>query len=248
VTTISIESDKRSANEEQECLPENIRQEIFIVMPAFNEATTVRSVVKELTGLYPHVIVVDDGSSDDTSSKALSSGATLLRHPVNLGQGAALQTGIEYSLLAGAQVIVTLDADGQHYVRDVARLVTPILKGKADIVLGSRFLGQAIDIHLSRRILLKGGILFTRLVSGVSLTDVHNGLRAFSRRAAKKIHIKINRMAHASELIDQIKRSNYPYVEVPVRLRYTDYTRRKGQKSLDVFRIVADYVLGRIIR
>lgn len=245
---ISFKSDKQISNDDLNALPENIRQGIFIVIPAYNEATTVKSVVQDLSELYPHVIVVDDGSSDNTSSEALSSGATLLRHAVNLGQGAALQTGIEYSFLAGAQVIVTFDADRQHHVRDVFKLVTPILKGEADIALGSRFLGQAIDIHLSRRILLKGGILFTRFVSGVSLTDVHNGLRAFSRQAAKKIHINLNRMAHASELIDQIMKSNYRYVEVPVQLRYTDYSRRKGQKALDAFLIVTDYILGRIFR
>lgn len=97
-------------------------------MPAYNEATTIKSLVLKLSELYPNVVVVDDGSSDDTSSEALSSGAILLRHLVNLGQGAALQTGIEYSLLAGAQVIVTFDADGQHRVRDVAKLVLPILR------------------------------------------------------------------------------------------------------------------------
>jgi glycosyltransferase involved in cell wall biosynthesis len=229
-------------------MSEHLFQKIFIVIPAYNEAVTVGEVVQELSILYPHVIVVDDGSSDDTSLKALSSGALLLRHVANLGQGAALQTGIEYSLLAGAQVIVTFDADGQHYASDVAKLVTPILRGEADIVLGSRFLGKAIDMHLSRWILLKSGIFLTRVLSGVTLTDVHNGLRAFSRRAAKRLHININRMAHASELIDQIKKSNYCYIEVPVQLRYTDYTRRKGQKSLDAFRILADYILGRIAR
>ena len=229
-------------------MPRDIRQGIFIVIPAYNEDRTIGNVVREVSELYPHVVIVDDGSSDNTSSEALASGAILLSHTVNLGQGAALQTGIEYSLLAGAKVIVTFDADGQHLVGDVNDLVTPILKGEADIVLGSRFLGQAIDIHLSRKILLKGGILFTRLVSGVSLTDVHNGLRAFSSRAARKIHININRMAHASELIDQIKKTNYRYVEVPVQIRYTKYTRIKGQTSFDAFRIMADYILGRIIQ
>jgi glycosyltransferase involved in cell wall biosynthesis len=229
-------------------LADGVRRKIFVVVPAYNEATTVRSVVRELLQLYPSVIVVDDGSSDETSSEALSSGATLLRHAINLGQGAALQTGIEYSLSAGARVIATFDADGQHLSSDVVNLVTPILDGQADIVLGSRFLGRAEDIPFTRWVLLKGGILFTRLVSGVNLTDVHNGLRAFSRRAAKKLHITINRMGHASELIDQTKRSKLSYVEVPVQVRYTEYSRRKGQNALSAFRIVVDYVLGRIIQ
>jgi len=185
-------------------LSEIERQDVFIVIPAYNEATTIRQVIRELIEFFPHVVVVDDGSSDDTFLEALSSGATLLQHVINLGQGAALQTGIEYSLRAGACVIVTFDADGQHCSDDVSKLVKPIFRGQAEIVLGSRFLGRAENIPPLRWFLLKGAILFTRLASGVSLTDVHNGLRAFSRKAAKNLDIKINRMAHASELIDQI--------------------------------------------
>ena len=229
-------------------LSEIERKDVFIVIPAYNEATTVRQVIRELIEFFPHVVVVDDGSSDNTFLEAQASGATLLRHVINLGQGAALQTGIEYSLRAGACVIVTFDADGQHCSEDVSKLVKPIFRGQAEIVLGSRFLGQAENIPPSRWFLLKGAILFTRLVSGVSLTDVHNGLRAFSRKAAKDLDIKINRMAHASELIDQIIKSNLRYIEVPVQLCYTDYTRKKGQKTFGAFRIVTDYILGRIFR
>lgn len=201
-----------------------------------------------LTKIFPNVVIVDDGSFDETSSQAFRFGATVLPHVINLGQGAALQTGIEYSLSAGAQIIVTFDADGQHHIPDIEKLVTPILNGESDIVLGSRFLGQALNIGLSRKILLQGGILFTRVMSGVSLTDTHNGFRAFSRRAARRINITMNRMAHASELIDQMIKSDYLYTEVPVRIKYTDYTRKKGQQSMDVFRIIIDYILGRIIR
>jgi glycosyltransferase involved in cell wall biosynthesis len=242
---ISIEQNTSIADEG---LSEIERQDVFIVIPAYNEAITVRKVIRELIEFFPHVVVVDDGSSDETSLETLSSGADLLRHVINLGQGAALQTGIEYSLRAGARVIVTFDADGQHCSDDISKLVRPIFRGQADIVLGSRFLGEAENIPPSRWFLLKGAILFTRLVSRVSLTDVHNGLRAFSRKAAKNLDIKINRMAHASELIDQIKRSNLCYVEVPVQLRYTEYTRKKGQKTLGAFRIITDYILGRIFR
>lgn len=204
--------------------------------------------MQELLALYPHVIVVDDGSSDETYSETISSKVTLLHHVINLGQGAALQTGIDYSLLAGARVIVTFDADGQHCAKDVAKLVFPIIEGEVDIVLGSRFQCQAENIPFSRRLLLKCGILFTRIVSGVTLTDVHNGLRAFSRRFAEKLHININRMAHASEIIDQIKQNNLNYKEVPVRVRYTEYSRKKGQGTLDAFKILTDYILERIIR
>jgi glycosyltransferase involved in cell wall biosynthesis len=229
-------------------LPESVLKGIFIVVPAYNEGKTVREVVQELLTFYPNVIVVDDGSCDETYSKTLSSKATLLRHLINLGQGASLQTGIDYSLRADAKVIVTFDADGQHCAKDVAKLVVPIIEGEADIVLGSRFLCQVKDIPFSRKLLLKCGILFTRIVSGVTLTDVHNGLRAFSRRFAEKLNININRMAHASEIIDQIKQNNLCYKEVPVQVRYTEYSRKKGQSTLDAFKILTDYILERIIR
>ena len=216
-------------------------------MAAYNEAKTIKDVVEELLYFYPHVVVVDDGSYDKTSAEISCSKATLLRHVINVGQGAALQTGITYSLRVGAKIIVTFDADGQHCANDIAKLVQPIIEGQVDIALGSRFLGQAEDIPISRIVLLKCGILFTRLVSGVALTDVHNGLRAFSRRFAEKLNIHINRMAHASEIIDQIKQ-NFFYAEVPVRLRYTEYSRNKGQNALGAFKIIADYILERIIR
>jgi len=246
--TISSIIDRQDINSVEKHLPESVRKGIFIVIPAYNEAKTVREVVQELLASYTHVIVVDDGSSDETYSETLTSRATLLHHVINLGQGAALQTGIDYSLRAGAKVIVTFDADGQHCAKDVAKLVIPIIEGEADVVLGSRFLCQVEDIPVSRRLLLKCGILFTRLVSGMTLTDAHNGLRAFSRRFAEKLHISINRMAHASQIIDQIKQNNLYYKEVPVRVRYTEYSRKKGQGALGAFKILTDYILERIIR
>lgn len=242
---ITFSSDKQNAIER---LSESWRQGTYIVVPAYNEAQTVKGVVTELLEFYPHVVVVDDGSYDQTSAELHCSGATLLRHVINLGQGAALQTGIIYCLRVGAKIIVTFDADGQHCANDIARLVEPITEGQADIVLGSRFLGQAEDIPVSRRVLLECGILFTRLVSGVALTDVHNGLRAFSRCFAEKLNININRMAHASEIIDQIKQNNFFYKEVPVNLRYTEYSRKKGQNALGAFKILTDYIMERIIR
>lgn len=221
---------------------------VFVVVPAYNESEVVGQVVEALRRDYPKVVVVDDGSTDNTPELARAAGATVLRHVINRGQGAAIQTGIEFSLLSGASHIVTFDADGQHQVADIARLLEPILRGECEIAMGSRFLGEAIDLPASRRLMLKLGVLFTRFTSGVSLSDVHNGLRAFSRKAAERIHIRLDGMAHASELIDLIHRSGLFYKEVPVTIRYTEYSRAKGQSTRGAIRIAWHYLLGRVVR
>ena len=144
--------------------------------------------------------------------------------------------------------VVTFDADGQHCVEDIAAMVEPILRGTCEITLGSRFLGTSENVPPSRKLTLRLAVLFTRIFSGVKLTDAHNGLRAFSRAAAGKIQIKLDRMAHASELIDQIKRSGLPFTEVPVRIRYTEYSLGKGQTARGALQIVVQYLLGKVLQ
>ncbi len=219
-----------------------------LILPAYNEAATIGEVVREVAEVYEHVVVVDDGSTDATGAEARAAGATVLRHAVNRGQGAALQTGIAYSLRRGARCVVTFDSDGQHRVADVAKLLEPIRRGEAEIVLGSRFLGTAPRIPWFRRGLLRCAVVFTWAVSGVRLTDAHNGLRAFSRRVAKRLDIRLDRMAHASEMVDQIRRMGLPYVEVPVEIRYTRYSRAKGQNASAAVRIAFDYLFERLFR
>jgi glycosyltransferase involved in cell wall biosynthesis len=191
------------------------------------------------------VVVIDDGSSDETATVARKAGAIVLRHTLNRGQGAALQTGIDYALQRGAEVIVTFDSDGQHQVEDVEALLAPVLEGRCDVALGSRFLSGESRVPLMRKFTLKLGILFTRLVSGIRVTDTHNGLRAFSREAATKIQIRQDRMAHASEILDEIAQLRLRYLEVPTRILYTDYARSKGQRSSAAFRIVWDFLIGK---
>jgi glycosyltransferase involved in cell wall biosynthesis len=169
----------------------------------------------------------------------------VLRHTLNRGQGAALQTGIDYALQRGAEVIVTFDSDGQHQVEDIEAFLAPVLEGRCDVALGSRFLSGDSQVPLMRKVTLKLGILFTRLVSGIRVTDTHNGLRAFSREAARKIQIRQDRMAHASEILDEIAQLRLRYVEVPTRILYTEYARGKGQRSSAAFRIVWDFLIGK---
>ena len=228
-------------------LPPEARAQVFIVVAAYNEGGCIEGVVRELRASYSNVVVVDDGSTDRTHEAALRTGAHVLRHVINRGQGAALQTGIEYALQQGAKYVVTFDADGQHRVEDVAVLVAPIHGGACEITLGSRFLGGTVDMPKSRRILLRLAVGFTRVVNRVQVTDAHNGLRAFSRRAAECIHLTLDRMAHASELIDQIRRCGLAFQEVPVVVRYTEYSLAKGQSPRAALRIVLQYLVGRIL-
>lgn len=218
-----------------------------VVIAAFNEGACIESVVEEVRQRYPFVLVVDDGSSDDTSSRASAAGAVVLRHAINRGQGAALQSGITFALQQSAEIIVTFDADGQHRPEDIDALLRPIREGTSEIALGSRFLEPRSRIPPGRRALLALAVLFTRVTSGVSLTDAHNGLRAFSRRAAQQLDLRLDRMAHASELIDQVRQSRLPYVEVPVEIRYTEYSMATGQRSSAAFRIVWDYLLSKLL-
>ena len=228
-------------------LPAEVREAAFVVIPAYNEGTCIAEVAGKVRSAFPHVVVVDDGSDDDTFEQARRGATYVLRHTINRGQGAALQTGIDFALSRGADYIVTFDADGQHRVDDIHAMVMPILQGECEITLGSRFLGSAENLPASRRRTLRLAVWFTRFVNRVNLTDAHNGFRAFSRCAAAGIDITLDRMAHASELIDQIRESGLPFREVPVRIRYTEYSLRKGQSARGAIRIVLQYLLGRML-
>jgi len=213
---------------------------IWIVVAAFNEATVLGPIVSDLMRRTYRVVVVDDGSSDATGQIALSAGATVITHPVNLGQGAALQTGIKFALQQGAAFVVTFDADGQHRPSDIARLIEALTDYDAAYALGSRFLGSSRGMPLGRRLLLQVAIWLTRVMTGLRLTDTHNGLRAMTRDGASHIFLRQNRMAHASELLEQIAASGLRHVEVPVTIDYTRYSLAKGQRLSDSLAILFD--------
>jgi glycosyltransferase involved in cell wall biosynthesis len=221
---------------------------VFIVIAAFNEARVIGGVVRNVRAVYPNVVVVDDGSENPTAEEARVAGALVVEHPINLGQGAALQTGIHYALRSGAEYIVTFDADGQHRVTDVAVLLEALRSQQADFALGSRFLGAATNAPLSRRILLRAATVFTRVTTGLRITDSHNGLRAMTARGARALRIRQNRMAHASEVLHQIATSGLKYVEAPVTIDYTEYSLAKGQRIGDAVTIVMDLVARRLHR
>ncbi|HEX7155397.1 MAG TPA: glycosyltransferase family 2 protein [Thermoanaerobaculia bacterium] len=224
------------------------RARVFVVVPAYNEGPAVHDVIAGLVPHYPNVVVVDDGSRDDTAREAKRAGATVLRHALNRGQGAALQTGIEHALRHGAEAVVTFDADGQHRIEDIGALLDALDRDDADLAIGSRFLGSESNMPRLRRMTLHLAIRFMRLTSGVALTDAHNGLRAIRRDAARKIEITLDGMAHASEIVDRISEHRLKVTEVPVVIRYSEYSMKKGQSSTAAFRIAFDYLIQRWFR
>jgi glycosyltransferase involved in cell wall biosynthesis len=216
---------------------------VWFVIPAFNEAAVIEGVVSSVRHHCPHLVLVDDGSRDETGMLASRAGALVVTHPINLGQGAALQTGIDYARACAARFIVTFDADGQHEAAEVQGMLDRLTEGAYDIVLGSRFLGNAENLPPLRRLLLRLGVLFTRMTTGLELTDTHNGLRVMTAEAAGRLRIRHNGMAHASEILEQVASNRMRYAEAPVRVHYSPYSLAKGQRLSGSVRILSDLML-----
>ncbi|MFA5076211.1 MAG: glycosyltransferase family 2 protein [Patescibacteria group bacterium] len=217
---------------------------IFVVVPAWNEESRLGNSLDQLKNQYQNVVVVDDGSVDNTTQVAAGRGLVVLNHLINRGQGAALQTGDEYALKNGADIIIHFDADGQHQVAEIARLIEPIVEGRADIVFGSRFLGNSRVPWTKKWLILKPAILFNWLFTGVKLSDAHNGLRALSAKAARLINITHDEMAHASEILAQVRKNRLRYQEVPVDIIYHRY----GQGFGAGWKILKDLILKKILK
>ena len=221
---------------------------VTIVVPIYNESHRVPQTLQPLVAAGYCVVAIDDGSTDHSFELMRVAGVTRLRHVLNRGQGAAIQTGIDYALSQGAEYIVTFDADGQHLVSDIPALLQPLVDGRADITLGSRFLGTTINMSRTRWLLLKAGVQFTRLVSGIKVTDTHNGLRAFTAAAARQITLSLDRMEHASEILNKISLSRLRYLEVPCTITYSQETLRKGQSAQDALRVALRFLASLLFK
>ena len=216
------------------------------VIPAYFEGTRIARVITDVMGFVDEVVVVDDGSTDITTKTAKTAGAKVFRHAVNRGQGAALRTGTEAALRLGADIIIHLDADGQHDPATIPLLIKEI-EGGVDVVFGSRFLGaEAVGMPAHRKYVLALAKTFNRLALGISsrVTDPQSGYRAMSAKAAHQIDFRQDRMAHCSEILRLVTRSNLVWKEIPTTVRYTEETLAKGQKATDAFKIVWQLILG----
>ena len=221
--------------------------DIAILVPVYNEQEVLKEFFLNLKEIRPNdtIIVIDDGSSDNSASLLREIGGIyLLTHDINMGQGASLQTGIKFARKLGFKYAVTIDSDGQHDPKEIELFERTIKNSGCDIVLGSRFLGNVQDISSFKKIILKLATIFTWIVSGIKLTDCHNGLRIIDI-SNDKFNITQNRMAHASEIIDIIKNQNLKYEEIPCTVIYNDYTIKKGQRVSNSINIVLETLFKR---
>ncbi|MGO4600070.1 glycosyltransferase family 2 protein [Terrabacter sp. 2RAF25] len=223
-------------------------EDVWLVVPLYEEAAVIAEVVGEARAVFPKIVCVDDGSRDASADRAEQAGAAVVRHPVNLGQGAALQTGFEYALGDPAmRYVVTYDADGQHQLHDVEVMLERIRRGDVSVVFGSRFLDERTDASALKKLVLRAAVAYTNLTTGTRLTDAHNGLRVLHRDIVERLDITQNRMAHASEIVAQIGSMRFDgarvaYAEEPVHILYTDYSRAKGQSLWNAVNILAELI------
>lgn len=216
----------------------------WLVVPLYNEATVIGQVIDDARGTFANIVCVDDGSSDGSATIARKHGARVIEHPFNLGQGAALQTGMEFvRRQTNARYIVTFDADGQHSVADAAAMVDRARAEDLAIIFGSRFLDDATQVGWSKKLVLKTAAAVTKQRTGLDLTDAHNGLRLLRRDALKQVVLRQDGMAHASEIVSQLAGTGLPWAEMPVHIAYTDYSKAKGQSLLNSVNILVDLVM-----
>ena len=223
---------------------------VFVIVPCFNEGEVQRRTVEDLLSLGVSVVIVDDGSTVAASTYCAQLPVHLLRHSINLGQGAALQTGMDYAIGQGAEIIIHFDADGQHDPWVIPGMVEMLRAGGVDIILGSRFLDASHTkaVPWAKRLVLRVGVFISWLFSGLWLTDAHNGLRAMTCAAASKIRLTENGFGHATEILGEIRREHLRYRELATLVRYTDYSQHKGQRVTNGFNLVIDLLLRKIVR
>ncbi|MES2971795.1 MAG: glycosyltransferase family 2 protein [Patescibacteria group bacterium] len=217
-----------------------------VIIPVYNEAEVIEDVLRSVKKEFANILCVDDGSDDESADLILKSGVKLVQHAKNKGSGAALRTGIQQALSDPKnKYFITFDADGQHRASDAASMLKYLRRNDVDIVLGSRFLGSAIDMPAIKRVVLKAAIWFSNVTTGLKMTDTHNGLRVFDRDVAAKMRLYCSGMAHASEIIYRIAENQFRYAERPVTIIYTAYSKAKGQSVFNAFNILRELMVYR---
>ncbi|MEM8898695.1 MAG: glycosyltransferase family 2 protein [Bacteroidota bacterium] len=220
---------------------------VWVLIPTYNEAEVIRSTVEDVLQHGYEVVLIDDGSTDNTRESVSGLPITYLRHKTNLGQGAALESGMAYARKHQPEVIVHFDADGQHAAADIEALIQPILQGKSDVVQGSRFLSPSSSesIPFPRILLLKLAVVFHGLFTGIWLSDAHIGLRALHYRAYKQIQFSLNGMGHATEFLMEVKKHRLSISEVPASVAYTPYSLKKGKGLKSAMKILREVIFKR---
>jgi glycosyltransferase involved in cell wall biosynthesis len=222
-----------------------MNNDVCVIIPVYNEGEVIAETLRGVLRSYPFVICVNDGSKDNTIEEISKTTARLVSHTINMGQGAALQTGIEYALqYLQIQYFITFDADGQHGVKDATGMLKYLRSHKkTDIVLGSRFLGKAQDITQYRKLFLRLAVKFSNITTGVRLSDTHNGLRVFNRKVAEQLNITMPDMAHASEIIHRVAEKDFTYHEYPTTITYSEYSKAKGQSMMNAINVTFDILM-----
>ncbi|MFI7674930.1 glycosyltransferase family 2 protein [Actinophytocola sp. NPDC049390] len=220
------------------------QRDVWLVVPVYNEGPVVAEVINEALRVFPNIVCVDDGSKDNSAEQIRRTGAHLVRHPVNLGQGAAIQTGVEYARAQpGAAYFATFDSDGQHLVSDVERMVQRLRDEPLDILVGTRFHGSTEHIPFLKRLVLKTVVALSPRLRKLHLSDAHNGLRVFNKKVAGDMNITLNGMGHASQIVEMIVRERWRVAEERVTIQYTEYSMAKGQSLINGVNIMFDTVL-----
>ena len=227
-------------------------QDTWLIIPCFNEGTVIGDVIRHARETFPNIVAVNDGSSDNSAEEIHKAGAHLVNHPVNLGQGAAIQTGVEYARSQpGAQYFVTFDADGQHQVKDVVSMLDRLRTEDVDIIVGTRFgrpRKEDDQVPWIKRLVLKTVVLLSPRTRKLRLTDAHNGLRVFNKKVADELNIRMNGMSHASEFVTQMDERGWRVSEQPVDILYTEYSMSKGQSLINGVNILADGFIARRLK
>lgn len=227
-------------------------QDTWLIIPCFNEGTVIGDVIRHARETFPNIVAVNDGSSDNSAEEIHKAGAHLVNHPVNLGQGAAIQTGVEYARSQpGAQYFVTFDADGQHQVKDVVSMLDRLHNEDVDIIVGTRFgrpRNEDDQVPWIKRLVLKTVVLLSSRTRKLGLTDAHNGLRVFNKKVADELNIRMNGMSHASEFVAQMDERGWRVSEQPVDILYTEYSMSKGQSLINGVNILADGFIARRLK
>lgn len=201
-------------------------EKVYIVLPAYCEEKIIEKVINNVLGEGYECIVVDDGSPDKTYAKAKNTGVITIKHPINRGKGAATQTGIDAAKKLDADIVVTMDSDGQHNPKDIKKLIQPIRDNQADVVIGSRMINKE-GMPGSRVFMNKIANLITYMFFGIMVTDSQSGFRAYNRKAYSSVYTYLDRYEFESEMLGQVKNAKLRIVEVPIKVIYTDYSKNK---------------------